>query len=187
MQTITTNYKNILQTMKKFNFVYKTTFNNGLWYVGQHTTNVLEDGYFGSNKKVIELVKNHPELEPKRHILKYCNSREELNYWECYYLGDKYKTDTNCLNAHAGGGQFDITNEIKNKIRSTLTGVKHTPERVRHNSEAQTGKVLTDSHKTNIGKAVLGTKFLSDGTKTVRVAPEYWGEFIDIGFHFGDH
>jgi hypothetical protein len=185
MQTINTNYKNILQTMKKYNFVYKTTFNNGLWYVGQHTTNVLEDGYFGSNKKVIELVKKHPELEPKRHILKYCNSREELNYWECYYLGDKYKTDTNCLNDRAGGGQFDITNEIKNKIRRTLTGVKHTPERVKHNSEAQSGKVLSDSHKTNIGKAVLGTKFLSNGIKTVRVAPEYWEEYISKGYHFG--
>lgn len=51
MQTIIQTIKYYYKLMKKFNFVYKTTFNNGLWYVDQHTTNVLEDGYFGSNKK----------------------------------------------------------------------------------------------------------------------------------------
>lgn len=84
--------------MKKYNFVYETTFNNGLYYRGQHKTDDLNDNYFGSSKIVKDLVRNHPELNPQRKILKLCNTQEELNYLEKYYIGDLYKTDTNCLN-----------------------------------------------------------------------------------------
>lgn len=84
--------------MKKYNFVYETTFNNGLYYRGQHKTDDLNDNYFGSSKIVKDLVRNHPELNPQRKILKLCNTQEELNYWEKYYIGDLYKTDPNCLN-----------------------------------------------------------------------------------------
>lgn len=84
--------------MKKYNFVYKTTFNDGSYYIGQHKTDKLEDDYFGSSKIVRDLVKNHPELEPKREILRYCDTQDELNYWEKYFIGDLYKTDPNCLN-----------------------------------------------------------------------------------------
>ena len=38
--------------MKKYNFVYETTFNNGLYYRGQHKTDDLNDNYFGSSKIV---------------------------------------------------------------------------------------------------------------------------------------
>lgn len=48
--------------MKKYNFVYETTFNNGLYYRGQHKTDDLNDNYFGSSKIVKDLVRNHPEL-----------------------------------------------------------------------------------------------------------------------------
>ena len=84
--------------MKKYNFVYKTIFNNGCYYIGQHKTNDIEDEYFGSSPIVKDLIKNHAELEPKREILCFCNTQQELNYWEKYYIGNNWKNDPLCLN-----------------------------------------------------------------------------------------
>jgi hypothetical protein len=84
--------------MKTYNFVYKTSFNDGRYYIGQHKTDKLDDHYFGSSEIVRDLIKNHPELEPKREILRYCDTQDELNYWEKYFIGDNWKNDSLCLN-----------------------------------------------------------------------------------------
>lgn len=116
--------------MKKYNFVYETTFNNGLYYRGQHKTDVLNDDYFGSSKIVKDLVRNHPELNPQRQILKFCNTQEELNYWEKYYIGDLYKTDPNCLNQTNKCTVKDVWEDpyLRDKIIQAQTIAQNRPE-----------------------------------------------------------
>lgn len=43
------------------------------------------------------------------------------------------------------------------------------------------------SHSKTMKEILSGTKYLTDGTVNVKIKPEYWGEFIDIGFIFGKH
>lgn len=60
---------------KKYNFVYKTTHVNGKFYIGRHSTDNLEDGYFGSGGWV-KSIKDKTSLT--RTILIFCDSYEEL-------------------------------------------------------------------------------------------------------------
>lgn len=42
-------------SVRKYNFVYKTTNNiNGRYYVGVHTTDKLNDGYLGSGNAILK-------------------------------------------------------------------------------------------------------------------------------------
>ena len=82
--------------MKTYNFVYKTIFCDGRYYIGQHKTDNLNDNYFGSSRVVKDLVKQG--INCNREILRYCDTQKELNYWEKYYIGDNYKNDDLCLN-----------------------------------------------------------------------------------------
>ena len=42
--------------------------------------------YYGSQKEIIELVKNNPQEEFKREILQFVKNKKLLTYYECKYL-----------------------------------------------------------------------------------------------------
>lgn len=64
--------------MKKFIFTYKTTNKkNGLFYIGVHETNDLEDGYLGSGTILSRAIAKHGKQNFEREILKFHSSRDE--------------------------------------------------------------------------------------------------------------
>ena len=128
--------------MKTYNFVYKTLFNDGHYYIGQHKTDNLDDNYFGSSKIVKNMIKNHPELEPKREILRFCDTQDELNYWEKYYIADNWKEDELCLNDNCTCAVTEMTEARKLQISNKLTGI-----------------IFTDEHRKNISKSLQGISF----------------------------
>lgn len=70
--------------MKKYYILYKTTclINNKI-YIGVHSTNNLNDGYYGSGKKLKADISKYGKHNFKREILKYFNTSEEM------YLAEK--------------------------------------------------------------------------------------------------
>ena len=98
----------------KYYYTYRVLFNNGDYYLGQHTTVNLEDGYTGSGKKLNE------RTDPFTFdILEYYNSEKELNTAEAELIGDLWYTDPKCLNMKEGGvGGWTAVN--KNLDRSYM-------------------------------------------------------------------
>ena len=47
------------------------------------------------------------------------------------------------------------------------------------------GKKRTNKQRKHMSDILKGTKMMTDGYVQCKVKPEYWGEFIDIGFYFG--
>ncbi len=43
----------------------------------------------------------------------------------------------------------------------------------------------TEEHKKRLSDLLSNTKYMNDGYNEVKIRPEYWGEFIDIGYKFG--
>ena len=90
-------------------------------YIGQHKIGKKEplyDGYKGSGSKWREtILKNH--IPVKKTIIRLCESIEESNYWENYYI-EQAKLLGECLwNVIKGGGGHEYEriytdNEIKN-------------------------------------------------------------------------
>lgn len=163
--------------MKHYNFIYKTSFNDGRYYIGQHKTDKLDDHYFGSSEIVKDLVKNHPELEPKREILRYCDTQDDLNYWEKYFIGDNWKDDPLCLNANNTCTVVEMTEEKRKKHSISNKGKQ------RDRITSKTLKLISLAHigNTNTKEHI----WLSNGIDTVYPHKDNANYYLELGYHFG--
>lgn len=73
-------------------FIYKTVnMINGKFYIGQHRTKYLKDGYLGSGNVLKRAIDKYGRENFKRIILEYCSSAEELDENERIWQNvDKY-------------------------------------------------------------------------------------------------
>lgn len=138
--------------MKKFNYIYLITNNvNNKIYVGQHSTNNLEDGYMGSGTLLKLAIKKYGKNNFCKEILAYADTQAKLDYLEKFYI-KKYKSREikSGYNLTDGGSGFCgliFTDEHKKKIAEKLKGNTHT-----------LGYVCSDETKQKISKANKGHK-----------------------------
>jgi len=116
--------------------IYKITNNiNGKIYVGKNATN--NPLYFGSGIILRSAIKKYKKKNFKKEILEYCNSNNQLNEREIYWIKMLNSTDKNIgYNISAGGnGSNDVNlyhklpSEIKDKIRSAVALSNKTREK----------------------------------------------------------
>ncbi len=139
--------------------IYKITSLSGKIYIGQSINIEKRWKKYKSTK-----FKHHPKLHAAYlkygdtfvfEIVQEC-SIEELNYlerhWQEYF--DTVNNGLNCYLTETNNQRKVISEETKNKIRNTLTGVKHTEERKRNQSKAlkpsisnETRKKMSDNRK----------------------------------------
>lgn len=101
----------------KFYIIYKTTdLLTGEYYIGQHRTNDLNDGYRGSGNWVKSKTCKNRELLTE--ILLYTTA-ENLCEDEKNFIGDKWMTDPYCMNECPGGGSGPHNEETKRQISNT--------------------------------------------------------------------
>lgn len=111
------NYKE-----KKFNFIYKTTnIITGKYYIGMHSTDVVEDGYLGSGKLLIHSIKKYGVENHKREILEYLDTRDKLAEKEKQIVSIELISEELCLNLMVGGEGGFISDE-QQKHRATCAG-----------------------------------------------------------------
>lgn len=91
-------------TMKQFYIIYKTTnLKTGQYYIGQHITNNLDDGYLGSGIRLYEDLKKFGRSSFKREILYYCDDPIALSNKENEILTKNVLKDPLCYNLTIGG------------------------------------------------------------------------------------
>lgn len=142
-------------------FIYKTTnLVTGLIYVGLHYASKLDDGYIGCGvycQKDVEdclssfyfqnAVKKYGYENFKREILEFCETKEELNEREKFWIRELNSNNIEIgYNLTKGGEGGDIwsgrkhSEESKEKMRvAARTRLKRTEEHCRHLSEAKMG------------------------------------------------
>lgn len=98
---------------KKHHFIYKTTnLINNKFYVGMHSTDNLEDGYFGSGKILKYSVRKHGISNHRFEILEFAESRESLKKREAEIVNEELLSDPLSMNLKYGGeGGWDQVNE----------------------------------------------------------------------------
>ena len=156
--------------------IYKVTNKiNGNIYIGQ-TIRSLDD-------RIISHVKSskHPKVAFHYAIVKYgfdnfkwdileqCNSIQELNKREQYYIR-KYNTFKDGYNMNEGGSNATHSTITKSKISNSLRGNPKSAEHIKHMKDALTGRKLSEDHKKNISLGLIGNSFAlgykhSDETK----------------------
>lgn len=131
--------------MKKYNYIYLITNKiNDKQYVGKHSTDDMDDGYFGSGKVLKYAVKRYGQENFEKTILEETIDTEEvLNDREIFWISE-LKTKENGYNLTEGGDgklgyaptkeqrrrHLEAMNrpEVKQKISERTKEVMNTPE-----------------------------------------------------------
>lgn len=115
---------------KVYYYIYKITILRGRlkdhYYIGQHMTDDLNDGYLGSGRKIKDWFKYKNRIEGIdyiKEILCFCKDWEEMQEMEDFYLGDKWKDEyPECLNLTKGGKQHFCCKETRQKQKDSHKG-----------------------------------------------------------------
>jgi group I intron endonuclease len=142
--------------MKKYKYIYRTiNLINGKSYIGQHVTNKEYDNYIGSGRYFIKAVKKFGKNNFIRGIIEYCETQDELNKREIFWINHYDTISPNGYNLSIGGGVV------------ILYG-KENPFFGKHHSE-ETKKKLSEQKKGNIphNKGKKGLQKCSEKTKKI--------------------
>jgi group I intron endonuclease len=117
-----------------YNFVYITTnLVNGKQYVGDHSTNDLDDGYLGSGLLIQKSVSKYGKKNFERKIIKICETKEEAFNLQKKYINEYNTLSPNGYNISPKGGvgvNGCHASETKEKIRGSLRGIPKTKEHI---------------------------------------------------------
>ena len=108
----------------KYHYLYKiTNIITGEYYIGIHSTNDLDDGYFGSGRLLKNLIREFGKDQFKKEILKFCKDRLELLDCEEQYVNENTLNDKKCLNLICGGlGASYYSTKGTTTVRNPKTG-----------------------------------------------------------------
>lgn len=140
-----------------YNYIYKTTCNvTGRYYIGMHSTSILEDGYLGSGKRLRYSVKKYGKDNHSKEILEFLPNRIALELRESSIVNGNLLLDQLCMNltkgGTGGGGFRNDEHKLKflkaGTIASTKSGKsKETLKKLLANEEWSTDykKKISDS------------------------------------------
>ncbi len=170
---------------RKFHYVYKIIREDGAYYIGLHSTDDLNDGYFGSGQRLWHSIKKHGKEKHSKEILEFLPSRKEAKDREFQLVNAQTLKDPWCLNLRVGGSASNVTlfgrpqseehkQKVSNalrgkkkpegfgdKVKAALTGRKMTEEQRKKMSLAKTGKHfprLIEKRKVMVNEVNLGVK-----------------------------
>jgi hypothetical protein len=124
---------------RKFHYIYRVTRIDGKYYIGLHSTDNLDDGYFGSGQLLWKSIKKHGKEKHSKEILEFFPSRSELKIRERELVNESVLQDPLCMNLCLGGNGGDNLHEW----RETAT-----PQMI-HEYAARGGKAHAERLKTD--------------------------------------
>ena len=93
----------------KYHYFYKIiNLINGNFYYGIHSTNNLNDNYFGSGVRLGKAIKKYGKNNFEKIILKFFDNREELEQYEKLIVNEILVKENNCYNIAIGGCKSTI-------------------------------------------------------------------------------
>jgi hypothetical protein len=102
---------------RKYHYIYKITCKvTNRFYIGMHSTDNLEDEYFGSGKRLWYSINKHGKENHVKEILEYLSSRQLLKEREKEIVNKELLDNNLCMNLQEGGGGGLINEEHKKKF-----------------------------------------------------------------------
>lgn len=114
---------------KKYHYIYKITNKiNGMFYIGKHSTNDLEDGYMGSSSYLNEAIQKEGIENFSKEIIQILDTEEEAYNAEKNAVDEFLISDNMCYNKSLGGRGItsDLwqTSEFRDKIHEYYNNPK---------------------------------------------------------------
>jgi hypothetical protein len=199
---------------RKYHYIYKITRDDGRYYIGMHSTDDLDDGYFGSGKLITRSVRKHGKERHSREILELLPTRPELRLRESELLTEEIRNDPKCMNlAPGGGGGFkDAVHQRKatiaglkspNRNQSAAVRKAHITRKLRgiknfggNQGVAFKGRKHSDETKNKMSSShhgkhcaernsQYGTYWITNGTETIKIKKDEFDEYANKGYWRG--
>ena len=89
---------------RKHHYIYKITYKvTNRFYIGMHSTDNMDDGYFGSGKRLWFSINYHGKENHEKEILEFCSTRAELKKREKEIVTKELLQEDLCMNLVVGG------------------------------------------------------------------------------------
>jgi len=200
---------------RKYHYIYKITRDDGRYYIGMHSTDNLDDGYFGSGKLITRSVKQHGVEKHKKEILEFLSSRISLKERERQLVNEEIVSDPKCMNIALGGhpsGFFTKAQQVNASIagnRSSKRDHKVISEKIlqtkrernsfnrsqwgnwqgrKHSEETKAKMKATIAERAcGIGEknSQFGSCWVTNGVKPIKIKKEQLDEFLARGYSQG--
>lgn len=147
--------------MKKYHYGYKiTNKQSGKYYYGVHSTDNLEDGYFGSGIALRKAIQKEGKEFFSKEIVKTFKSRQEALDWERELVTESLISDKNCYNLKTGGeNTVEYSDESRKRMSASHKGRKLSEETKRKMSKSRTGRKLTPEQVEAIRERMRGKHY----------------------------
>ena len=181
-----------------YGYVYLTTNNvNGKQYIGQKKSDVfLENKYLGSGKILKQAIKKDGKENFTVQLLEACDTKEELNDKEIYWI--LYYDAVNSENFYnlATGGNFGFNGSMLSEESRRKIGAKNSIHRInynktrnyRHSEETKQKISNTCKSKRDIfAKSIKGKVHIKNVklNKCLFVYPEDVPKYLEQGYELG--
>lgn len=135
---------------RKFHFIYKTTcLTNNRYYIGMHSSDVIDDGYLGSGRWILNSIKRHGKENHRREILEMFRTRDECCRREEEYVNKQLLSDEMCMNLILGGSAVRLSpgDDTRERMRLAKLGKKQSPEHIAARSAGLKGCKQSDEKR----------------------------------------
>jgi len=186
---------------KKYNFVYLTINTvNGKCYIGDHSSNNLNDNYIGSGLYLLRAIKEYGKQNFKREILEFFDTKEEAFNAQEGYIKQYDSLAPNGYNISPKGGhnvKGCFSEETLEKISKNRSGIEpwnkgktniyseETKQKMRgpksddHKkkiSQIHKGKTPWNKGKTNVYTDITIKKFSISASKRTKEKNSFYGK-----------
>lgn len=142
---------------RKFHYIYKITRNDGKFYIGLHSTDNIDDRYFGSGKILKRSIVKHGKNVHIKEIVEFLPSRKALKLRESELVSKELLTNNLCMNLCLGGGgrdSYEMLIETKEKL--SIAQKLRTPESRKHTNETKS-KISKSNQKPKTIEAIANS------------------------------
>lgn len=169
-----------------YGYIYKTTdLTNNKIYVGQHKSNEFDNTYYGSGVIITKLLNKYGTERFSCELLESCQSEDELNQKEIYWIDKLNCLDKNIGYNLASGGSFGDSGYhqgMKGKSQSNYQKQQASIANSHPKSKQMKNKMskaLKGNHNASNGK---GMKFIHKGDTQKRVKEENIPKYLLEGW-----
>ena len=194
-----------------YGYIYETeNLVNHKKYIGKKASSIFLPEYHGSGTILLEAVAKYGEHNFKTHVLEWCESLEQLNEKERYYIRINNAVDSsNYYNIANGGDGGDVTlgwtEERRDKFRQKMSSITEGRVAITNDSKlkyvspdelekyiAQGWRIggLTKSSEARkkIAEKLRGSRYVTNGVNNLKVDLEDTdriNSLFDQGYRFG--
>lgn len=167
---------------KKFHYVYKIVcLVTNKYYIGIHSTNNLNDSYFGSGKRLRYSVRKYSRENHKLTIIEFLPDRQSLILREAQLVTDLTLKDTLCLNLVVGGVCTPLPKLGPSPLKGRKLSVNHKQNvsaALKGHRSWSKGKKFSDAARKNCSAAMMGNSLSKEARE--KISKKLMGHSVSI-------